>query len=383
MLRSAVRCIVLFILLCYGAVISADGQVLDSAAAARVKDTVDRYYKLHPRRHPSFTSSGFKALPVFGVMYTRETEFVAMGGFTGSYHTAADTLIPLSTIGAVAMLSTNMSSALALTGKWISHTGTMQVEYSAAYIYAPRHFWGLGYEMASEDGEPGRLVSHRVRARADMLYRRGDRILAGVFLSYSGYYVSELSEPELLEGQPLSTGYAGVGVRFDLDTRDSRSEPERGVFLALQQSVHLSVTGLRPFSRTELTADFFCPLWDGGVLATDIYGQIHSASAPWTVWPEAGGDVRLRGYYQGRYRDRNLLSAQVELRQRIHGSHGAVVWGGAGNVFPSFKDFEIKNTLPTYGAGYRFSFLGLVLRLDAGFGLQGQWAVTAGVSHSF
>ena len=180
-----------------------------------------------------FTSSGFKALPVFGVMYTRETEFVAMGGFTGSYHTAADTLIPLSTIGAVAMLSTNMSSALALTGKWISHTGTMQVEYSAAYIYAPRHFWGLGYEMASEDGEPGRLVSHRVRARADMLYRRGDRILAGVFLSYSGYYVSELSEPELLEGQPLSTGYAGVGVRFDLDTRDSRSEPERGVRASL------------------------------------------------------------------------------------------------------------------------------------------------------
>ena len=52
-------------------------------------------------------------------------------------------------------------------------------------------------------------------------------------------------------------------------------------------------------------------------------------------------------------------------------------------VFPAFGRLRIKNTLPTYGAGYRFTFLGLVLRLDAGFGLRGQWAVTAGVSHSF
>lgn len=115
----------------------------------------------------------------------------------------------------------------------------------------------------------------------------------------------------------------------------------------------------------------------------DLYGQVNSRTAPWTVWPDAGGDIRLRGYYKGRYRDRNLLSAQVELRQKIYGPHGAAVWGGAGNVFPSFQELNIKNTLPTYGAGYRLSLLGLVLRLDAGFGLRGQWAVIAGVSHSF
>lgn len=119
-------------------------------------------------------------------------------------------------------------------------------------------------------------------------------------------------------------------------------------------------------------------------MAVDLYGNVSSVSAPWTVWPEAGGDVRLRGYYQGRYRDRNLLSAQVELRQRIYGSHGLALWGGAGNVFPSFSNLNVKNTLPTYGAGVpRFTFLGIVLRLDAGFGLPGQWAIIAGVSHSF
>ena len=132
-----------------------------------------------------------------------------------------------------------------------------------------------------------------------------------------------------------------------------------------------------------MTLDIYFGRWSGGVLAVDLYGDLSTDWAPWTMWPESGGDVRIRWDYRVRYRDRNLLSAQVELRQIFYRSHGVAVCAGAGNVFPAFVRLRIKNTLPTYGAGYRFTFLGLVLRLDAGFGLRGQWAVTAGVSHSF
>lgn len=360
------------------------GQIADSVLLARVQDSVDRYYRLHPRRHPSYLDPCFKAIPVFGVMYTQETGFTAMGGFSASYRTSADSLVPLSTVGAVAMLSTNLSAAGAITGRWVRPSGRFALEYSVAYIYASRSFWGLGYDMASDEGNRTDMTGSRIRARADFLYRGlGGRVQAGVFAGYSYFSVAEIEDMSLIEGHPMMTQYAGAGARFDLDTRDSRIEPSRGVYLSLRQSIHFSLTGLRPFSRSEVTADFYCPLWRGGVLAADIYAMIHSAAAPWTVWPEAGGDVRLRGYYRGRYRDRNLLSVQVELRQKIYGAHGLAIWGGAGNVFPSFRGFDIKNTLPTYGAGYRFSFLGMVLRLDAGFGLRGQWAVTAGVSHSF
>lgn len=382
MIRLTLRHIVLTLALS-ACTLSAAGQIVDSVYLARVQDSVDRYYRLHPRRHPSRPDPSFRTVPVFGLMYAQETGLVAVGGFSAAYRTAADTLAPLSAIGAAAMLSTNLSAAGAVTGKWVLPSGRMVLEYSAAYIYGPRYFWGLGYGMGSDDGNRVSMVSSRVKARADLIYLANNSIQAGVFATYTYYKVSELEDRTLIEGGPGMTQYAGVGARFDLDTRDSRSEPSRGVFLSVQQSVHFSLTGLRPFSRSEVTADFYCPLWSGGVLASDVYAVIHSDAAPWTVWPEAGGDVRLRGYYRGRYRDRNLLSVQVELRQKVYGPHGLAVWGGAGNVFPSFKGFEIKNTLPTYGAGYRCSFLGLVLRLDAGFGLRGQWAVTAGVSHSF
>lgn len=382
MLRTAVRHILLLIpLLC--CTLLADGQVLDSAAEARIKDTVDRYYRLHPRRHPSHRPSEFRVMPLFGAMYTQETEFLAMGGFMGSGRTSEDTLAPPSTVGAVLMISTNLSAAGAITGAWVSRRGDFLIQYSAAYIYGPRYFWGLGYEAASLDGNRGRMVSHRARARADLLYRRGSLLKAGGFVSYAYLGVLELTSSFPMEGEPMETHYAGVGARLDLDTRDSSSEPSRGILITAEESVHFNLRGGRPFFRTEVTADFYLPLWEGGVLALDLYGQLNSRAAPWTVWPDAGGDIRLRGYYRGRYRDRNLLSAQMELRQRVYGPHGLAVWGGAGNVFPSFRELDIKNTLPTYGAGYRFSFLGLVLRLDAGFGLRGQWAVTAGVSHSF
>lgn len=362
----------------YGAV----AQTPDSAYLARVQDSVDRYFRRHPGRRPVKKDSRFKTFPLYGIMYTQEAGLMAMGGFMGSYRTCTDSLVPMSSIGAVAMVSTNLSVASAVTGRAYFSDGRFMIGYLARYNYGRRYFWGLGFENGNDGSMRGSITSSRVRVRTDFLYR-GQRIVAGGFLGYDFYDAAGISGPPVITGNPSGTQYIMAGGRFDFDSRDDMASPSRGLFLNVEPSAGISVSGSAPFLRLEAVFDFFVPLWNGGVMAVDLYGNVSSASAPWTVWPEAGGDVRLRGYYQGRYRDRNLLSAQVELRQRIYRSHGVAVWGGAGNVFPSFSGIRIKNTLPTYGAGYRFTFLGMVLRLDAGFGLPGQWALIAGVSHSF
>ena len=355
----------------------------DSAYLARVQDTVDRYYRLHPRKRLSGEERRFRVIPLYGIMYTPETGPLAMGGFMGSYRTSRDTLVPLSSVGAVAMVSTNLSVAGAVTGDWYGPAGGFRIRYLVRFNNSPRYFWGLGFDSAMDDASRSTLTSRRVRARAEFLYRRGGLLQAGGFLGYDFYRAADFSDPQAVAGLPLTTGYMTMGAYFDLDTRDSRTAPSRGVYLMLEPGINIPLAGTAFFFSTEFTADFYFPLWKGCVGAVDIYGNLLTGGAPWTMWPEAGGDVRLRGYYQGRYRDRNLLSFQLELRQTVYRSHGLAAWIGAGNVFPSFGELDIKNTLPTYGAGYRLSFLGLVLRLDAGFGLRGQWAVTAGLSHSF
>ena len=375
--------IALALLLCLS--LQARAQAYDSVYLAKVKDSVERYYRLHPRQRLDRDERTFRVQPLYGVTFTEETRFTAMAGFMGMYRTSADSLVPLSSVGAVGMISTNLSGGGAVTGQWYAPAGRFKIEYSARFINSPRRFWGLGFASASDASNEGRLISRRVRARTDFLYRKDRMLAAGGFIGYDFFRAALVEGPAGIGDAPGQTHYMTAGVRLDVDTRDSVQAPSRGVFLNVEQSVNVPLLPASggTFSRTEVTLDVYSPLWTGAVLAVDVYGNISSSGAPWTQWPDAGGDVRLRGYYQGRYRDRNLMAAQVELRQQVYRCHGIVLWGGAGYVFPSFRELDMKNTLPTYGAGYRLSVLGIVLRLDVGFGLRGQYAVIAGVSHSF
>ena len=91
----------------------------------------------------------------------------------------------------------------------------------------------------------------------------------------------------------------------------------------------------------------------------------------------------MRGYYVGRYIDSCQMCAQIELRQRLWQRLGAVVWGGAGTLFPSFRDFSWQNILPNYGLGLRFEYKkDINLRADLGFG-RNAWGFTFGFSEAF
>ena len=46
-----------------------------------------------------------------------------------------------------------------------------------------------------------------------------------------------------------------------------------------------------------------------------------------------GNSYSMRGYYEGRYRDKHKIEGQVELRQHVWKRNGVVVWIGAGTVF--------------------------------------------------
>ena len=96
-----------------------------------------------------------------------------------------------------------------------------------------------------------------------------------------------------------------------------------------------------------------------------------------------GSSRMMRGYYEGRYRDRMFVGAQVELRQRVWRRNGVVVWAGAGNVFHDFDKFKTKQTLPTFGIGYRWEFKNRVnVRLDYGIG-KGESAFYFNINEAF
>ena len=92
----------------------------------------------------------------------------------------------------------------------------------------------------------------------------------------------------------------------------------------------------------------------------------------------------MRGYYEGRYRDKNKIETQIELRQHIWRRNGIVLWAGAGTVFPKFSKMRINHVLPNYGLGYRWEFKKNVnVRLDYGLGKAGQSGFIFNINEAF
>lgn len=119
------------------------------------------------------------------------------------------------------------------------------------------------------------------------------------------------------------------------------------------------------------------------MLASDFNAIFNYGDTPWSMVALLGGAYQMRGYYEGQYRDNDLLEAQIELRQKIYNRHGVALWAGAGNVFPKIDKFQWSETLPTYGIGYRWEFKNRVnIRLDYGIG-KGQSSFYFNINEAF
>lgn len=320
--------------------------------------------------------------PRYAIGYTPETLLMGTGGINGTYRTVCDIRVPYSSFDALAGISTNLSFFAGISGTWYApcpdtRLSGFHIRYEGRFVHLPGRFYGTGYGQAVT-GEYLEMKETSCHVKAKPLFRLSSHLLLG---PVAGFDYIKTGFPDL---NALSGEYASFSAGFHLeyDSRNSRTAPERGMLLSIENTASPSFghgTGI----KASITADAFCRLWKGAVLAFDIHGDLNSRDSWWMTWEKAGDGSRMRGYYPGRYRDRNFLCAQVELRQNFTEVHGAAVWAGAGNVFPSFGELRMSETLPTYGAGYRLNLFGTLFRIDLGFGLSGQWGVTAGMGHAF
>jgi hemolysin activation/secretion protein len=135
------------------------------------------------------------------------------------------------------------------------------------------------------------------------------------------------------------------------------------------------------FNFTSIISDtrLYRSIGKHNVFASQLLGQFNSGDVPFNQLALMGGESIMRGYYYGRYRDRNQIAAQVEYRflpipfnftDRI----GAAVFAGAGKVFPDMRNFNLDNVVVSGGAGLRFLLFpkkDIYTRLDVAFTAEG------------
>ena len=122
------------------------------------------------------------------------------------------------------------------------------------------------------------------------------------------------------------------------------------------------------------------------VLAANFYLDAAAGETPFYKLPALGGSSRMRGYFEGRYRDNVFSMLQLEYRQYFWWKFGFVVFAGVGDVANDVTKFKLNDFKLSFGAGLRFLFNKeekINLRVDLGFGNDGNSGIYFGIEEAF
>ncbi len=245
-----------------------------------------------------------------------------------------------------------------------------RLDYDIGFQSMPTDFWGFGYHAATTNPQ-SEYINKNTFAEIKYLYEPLRNIHVGAFLDFDYTKAKKVKQPEYFGLQRHSYIGLGLGAIVEYDSRDVITNPTKGLYVGANFLVRPKAfcNAGHTLWRARATINFYQRLWRDAVLAFDLHGEFNSRHTPWTMYALLGSNYRMRGYYEGRFSDLNMITLQVELRQRVWQRMGVVVWGGAGNVFHSFDSFEWRQTLPNYGVGLRWELKkGINARIDYGFG---------------
>ena len=234
----------------------------------------------------------------------------------------------------------------------------------------PSKVLGNRVRYGNVDANESDLDRWQAQIKASFLFRIADNLYIGPMASYDYVHGKNMERPGLLEGMNLTTANYGVGLSLAYDSRDVLTNPHKGYYLNITQCFRPKFLGNDyAFSTTDLRTSYYHPVWEGGLLAGELRGTFNFGNPSWAMMALLGNSYSMRGYYEGRYRDKHKIEGQVELRQHVWKRNGVVVWIGAGTVFNKFSALRMDRVLPNYGIGYRWEFKKNVnVRLDYGFG---------------
>ena len=219
-------------------------------------------------------------------------------------------------------------------------------------------FFGIGEDA----GDAG--ISVPIAQKVDFAVGTAARRLvpglyAGAGLLWMGTTVRLRDElpPELeaLDSDLGRTDLFALGLQGEYDTRDDDYWPTHGS-LALLKTWFFTGGSTPDFQRMTAGWSWYTRLrGERLLLATNVNAATASDDAPSYLLPSVGaGRFGLRGYTQGRYRDRWMTTAQAELRWHSRGRVGAVAFFGFGQVAPHFGDLGSASLLPAGGLGARY-----------------------------
>jgi outer membrane protein assembly factor BamA len=252
-----------------------------------------------------------------------------------------------------------------------------QLQGGVVFSKFPDTFFGVGNDTdadVSEDYTP------RTFAAAASLRREiAPNLRLGPNANYVYQEMAEVEEGGILAGQELpgSTGGTLVqaGVSAGWDVRDNIVYPRTGGFAELGFTVSDDAIG-SDFLFTSWNVDLrrYVSLSGSQVIVIRGVATFMLGTPPFQALAMLGGDRVLRGYYAGRFRDRQRYALQAEYRLGFWKRMGVTAFADVGDVAHDVSNFHLDQIRFAGGFGLRFLLSkseGATLRADFGTGDDG------------
>jgi len=243
------------------------------------------------------------------------------------------------------------------------------------YKYSYR-FFGVGSNLQAANEELYNVTFPRIRLNVMKLAK--PKWYVGFRYWFDEYDITKTKEGGLLENNNIVGSNGGtissLGLISLIDSRNDYNYPSSGTYFEFVALPNLNVFG-SDFEFTHFSADYVKYLGKNkNVVAVNLYGVATLGTVPFNELALIGGTRRMRGYFEGRFRDRNMLMAQTEFRRELFWNFGFVVFASCGVVSKNIENFEVQNVKPSGGVGLRYRLSQdekINLRLDYGIGESG------------
>ncbi len=238
----------------------------------------------------------------------------------------------------------------------------------------PSKFFGIGNENHHQEGEDYTPENLNFVARFSRQIKRQFEI--GLIYHFYHWNLTDVSEQGKLSSEDIAGRnggtVSGLGVAASLDSRDHIFFPSRGYLIEIQAQTYAPFMGSSfTYQSFSLNIRRYFKVFNHHVVALQSLVKAQSGVVPFCQLAQMGGEFYLRGYYEGRYRDKNLLLFQGEYRLPLFWRIGMVGFLGLGNVANRLDRLSLQQMNLAWGFGLRYLLdkKGKIqLRVDLGFG---------------
>jgi Omp85 superfamily domain len=273
------------------------------------------------------------------------------------YNFGRDSLTRNSTGQLMGYYTTKKQSSLQFTYNIFTNRERYVLTGEAKYFDDAIFYYGIGNHNTLADSS---LISYKFLTFQNRLLKQ---VIKYVFVG-GQFQVNQIKEVSFknpasrLQERPLDerdgSVIAGVGPALLIDNRDNPLNTSRGLYAELGVFFNTRALGSEfNFTRYQLDLRRFIALSSNQVLAFQGVGRLSSGRVPFQGMANLGGKTIMRGFYEGRFRDRQMVALQAEFRQHLFSRFGLVAFGSLGQVSNQLDNFELDHLKRSAGAGLR------------------------------